>query len=51
MIVEVPEGLNKKQKKLIRELEETLSDSNFPLTRKLKTHAKRFFARKKKMEG
>lgn len=49
VVVEVPENLDKKQQKLIKELQSTLSESNYPLTRRLKKRAKVFFERKEKL--
>lgn len=50
IVVEVPDNLNRKQKQKVKELQESLSESNFPLTRKIKEKARKFFDKKKKME-
>lgn len=47
--VEVPNHLNRKQKQVIKDLQESLSESNYPLTRKIKRKSQEFFERKKKM--
>ncbi len=49
VVVEVPEDLDKAQQKLIKELQATLSESNYPLTRRMKKRAKAFFAKKESL--
>jgi len=49
VVIEVPQNLDKNQKGLIKDLQNSLAEANLPLTRKLKKRAESFFAKKKKM--
>lgn len=47
--VEIPSKLSSKQKKLIRELSESMTESNYPRAATFRQHAENFYERKEKM--
>jgi len=49
VVVEVPQNLDRKQKGLVQDIQKTLSDENFPLSRRLKKRATDFYEKKKRM--